>query len=178
MPVIESRYAEAFLGTIATPESADGIEKILSDFSELWKSSEEFKFFMLNPVVTDGAKKETVLQILAEDAGGNKMLTNFFNLLIDRERFFLLPEISREYTDIKNKLRNSINIEIYSAEPLEEHQMEALKEKYRRQYGAQHAAAKNLVDSSLIGGVRVKIGDMLIDDTLSGRLQNLLLAIE
>ena len=178
MPVIESRYAEAFLGSVPTAEAADGVERALTGLSGLWRDNEEFRFFMLNPVVPDNAKKETVMQILREDAEANPILKNFIYLLIDKERLTLLPEISDEFSSIKSKSRNGITITVTSAETLDGGQMEGIREKYRAQYGAAYADIQNIVEPSLIGGVRVQIGDMLIDNTLSDSLKNLLLAIE
>ena len=175
MPVIESRYAEAFLGLVK-PEDADRAEDDLTGLSEIWRTNAELKFFMQNPVVPAAAKKEAVQKIF--DGNQNPVFLNFINLLIDKNRLDLLPEISREYTELKNRYRNRIGITVYSAEPLEERQLSLIGEKYRAMYGSSSAETENIVDPSLIGGLMIKIGDTLIDDTLSGRLKNLLSAIE
>ena len=177
MPVIETRYAEAFLGSAKSAEAADEAGALLSDFSELWRGNEELKFFMSNPVVPDSAKKDTVVRIFSED-GLNPAFKNFIFLLIDKKRLLLIPEISGEYARLKNKYRNGIVITAWSQEALDGERLDRIREKYRIQYGASSAEIVNIVDTSLIGGVRIKIGDTLIDDSVSGRLKDLLSAIE
>ena len=84
MPVIESRYAEAFLSAIKSPETADDVESKLSGLSEVWRGSDELKFFMLNPVVPDAAKKDTIAQILSLGEKADPVLKNFIFLFYSR----------------------------------------------------------------------------------------------
>ena len=171
MPVVESRYAEALLSVIPSADAADGIETTLSELSALWRSHEELRYFMLNPVIPDNVKKDTVLKILSEDAP--QVLVNFLSLIVDKDRLALLPDIHVAYRQLKNKRRQNLVIEVYSASTLDERQMSQIREKYRNQYGALTAETFNYLDPSLLGGVRIKIGDTYIDDTLMGRLQGI-----
>ena len=48
-----------------------------------------------------------------------------------------------------------------------------IKEKYRKAYGVSDVKESVKIDASLLGGVKVKIGDKVIDGTLKGRLDSL-----
>ena len=72
-----------------------------------------------------------------------------------------------------DKIGNILHMEVISAEPLGEDQLERLKGIYRKEYGADGVRADVWTDASLIGGVMVKIGDKVIDGTIHGRLKQL-----
>lgn len=175
MPVVETHYAEALLNAASSAGLDDKAAATLSDFSDILINHEELQYFLFNPVLSAEIKKDTINKILGDSA--EPVLVNFFSLLADKDRLELLPEIIREYGRLKNLYRNNLEINVYSAEALAEDQLSAIREKYRKQYGASSATVNNHVDPSLLGGVRVKIGDTCIDDTLFGRLKGLLSVI-
>ena len=180
MAVVGSRYAEAFFGSVPSGAASAAAGRALSGLSDLWRASEEFRFFMQNPVVPDAVKKETVRMAVSDDCveETGAVFLNFIHLLIDKDRFSLLPEISAEYESIRVRNGNGLIISVYSPEALDGDQLERIREKFRAEHGAAFAVANNHIDPSLIGGLRIKIGDKLIDDSLSGRLSRLLSAIE
>lgn len=175
MSAIESRYAEALLSTIPSKETADRIDKILHDFSVLMSTHEELHYFLLNPVIKGDIKKETIQKILSEDAV--PILVNFMFLLIDKGRFDVLSLISKEYNNLKNMWQKNLDIKVYSTEALDEQQLIKIREKYCNQYDALSATVHNYIEPSLLGGIRIKIGDTYIDDTVAGRLKGLLSSI-
>jgi len=96
--------------------------------------------------------------------------------LVEKDRMRLLPEIYREYDMIKERRRGVLHITVFSATPLDGELLEAICGKYAKnakKYGAGSVRAETCVDKTLLGGVCVQIGDIRIDDTLSGRLANL-----
>ena len=173
MPVVEARYAEALLTAVPSPAAADGAGEALSELSNLWQTDAALSFFMQNPVVPNAVKKDTVLKLFPDTDKPDRLFYNFINLLIDKKRLSYLPEIEKEYSKIKNKTRNCLSMAVISARPLDNGQLDAIREKYRVKYGAAYATAVNVIEPGLIGGVRVKIGDAFVDDTLSGHLKNL-----
>jgi len=173
MPVIGSRYAEALLHLTRSPEAAEKAGTILKNLSALWEGSEEFRRFMLNPVVPDRVKKETV-RLIVKDADADATCLDFIFLLIDKERLPLITEIRGEYEALKNERANAIEIEVFSSEALERRQLDLIEDKYRAKYSVARAVVNNRVEPSLMGGVKIVIGDTVIDGTLSGRLNELL----
>ena len=173
MPVVEARYAEALLTAVPSAAAADEAGEALSELSNLWQTDAALSFFFQNPVVPDAVKKDTVSKLFPDTDKPARLFYNFINLLIDKKRLSFLPEIEKEYVKIKNKMRNGLDVAVISAHPLENGQLGTIREKYRVKYGAAYATAVNIIEPGLIGGVRVKIGDVFVDDTLSGHLKNL-----
>ena len=173
MPAVEARYAEALLSAVPSAAAADEAGAALSELSRLLQTDADLNFFMQNPVVPDAVKKETVFKFFTDAAKPDRLFYNFISLLIDKKRLSFLPGIEKEYVKIKNKLRNGVDVTVVSARPLESGQLDTIREKYRVKYGAAYATAVNVTEPGLIGGVRVKIGDVFTDDTLSGHLKKL-----
>ena len=175
MNPVSPRYAEALLSLAASPEEADKAGAVLSDLARALDEIEEFRLLMLSPVVPKSVKRDTAAKLLKDSLP--KLAANFFSLLVEKNRTRLLPEILREYDKIKASRRNILPITVFSAEPLDEDLLEAICSKYAKMYGAASVRVETGVDKTLLGGVCVKIGDIRIDDTLSGRLANLRLVL-
>jgi F-type H+-transporting ATPase subunit delta len=62
---------------------------------------------------------------------------------------------------------------ITSAAPIEQSQVNAIKDKYRKLHNASDVKTELVIDKSLIGGIKVKIGDKVIDGSIKGRLESL-----
>ena len=171
MNPVGSRYAEALLSLAESPEEAEGIGLVLGHLARAFSDVGEFRLLMLSPIVPKSVKKDTVAKLFNDDLP--KMAANFFSLLVEKDRMCLLPEIYREYDMIKARRRSVLHMTVFSAAPLDRELLEAICGKYAKKYGAGSVRAETCVDKTLLGGICVQIGDIRIDDTLSGRLANL-----
>ncbi len=94
---------------------------------------------------------------------------NFIRVLIDNDRLALLPEISRLFEALKNKREGVVNANITSAFPLDDAQLAGLVVGLERRFKRRVNPHVN-VDRELIGGVRIAIGDEVIDGSVRGKL--------
>ncbi|MDR2888220.1 MAG: ATP synthase F1 subunit delta [Lachnospiraceae bacterium] len=189
MAVIEGRYAEALLAAAGEPSVAQYFEEGLADLCAAFSQEPRCFHFMTAPTIPNEIKKETLGKIFnypnnAKDGGHRdldgevqKLFINFLSLLIDKNRLRLLPDIYREYHSMKAARQNVLEIKISSAAPLPKKQVEAIADRYKRQYGAAGVTVTSLIDPLLLGGVLIQIGDIRIDDTQKGRLRSLQRAI-
>lgn len=97
---------------------------------------------------------------------------NLVRVLLDASRVEILPEIARLYEQLRAEAEGVVEVEIISAYPLEEQEAAALGSAVRRRMGKE-LTLKTRVDRGLIGGAVVRIGDLVIDGSLRGRLQQL-----
>lgn len=171
MSALSGRYARALLEAAAKNALTDGLRAELEGFAELVRSDERLAGFMRDPGVSKAEKKE-LLHKLLEGRCHSKALA-FLVLLTDKGRFGLLPEILKEYGILADRLAKVLRVRVISAMPLESGQLEALREKYRIEYGAAEVKLELETDAGLIGGLKVVIGDKVIDGSLKGRIQDL-----
>lgn len=168
---IARRYAAALLRACGDPGRADLTESVLDDLAGAMDSSRELRELMASPHHPLGMKKNTVRKLLSDSTPETAM--NFFCLLLDKGHFADISSIAAEFKKQKADSRALLPIKITSAHPLEESQIEKIKLHYMKKYGAASARVQTVVSGQVLGGLRVQVGDMLVDDTLASRLRSL-----
>jgi F-type H+-transporting ATPase subunit delta len=171
MPLVEKRYAHALIDIAVKDGMLDVYGQELNMLKDTYNSSPEFEIFLLNPEVKLEDKKRILSSTLQDKI--QKNVLSFILLLLDKNRIKHLPGIAEEYSIIADNTRNTLNMTIISAVPLEEQQIESIKKKYQQLYKATAVEALITVDKSIVGGIKVKIGDKVIDGSIEGRLESL-----
>jgi F-type H+-transporting ATPase subunit delta len=101
---------------------------------------------------------------------------NFIKVLADNKRLNLLPEIQALFEQLKANQEKSVDVDVVSAFPLDsavaERLAQALRGKLQRD-----VTINASVDASLLGGVLVRAGDVVIDGSVRGRLAKLAMAM-
>lgn len=176
--------AEAF--TIARPY-ADAIFKLASKNNSLsvWSEMLEFvaaivadkqiKALIGNPQVPSQKLCEIILAI------GDKKLNDagkrLIALLIENERLNILPQLSELYEQLKAQYESVLEVKVISAFPIDAAQLKklisVLEAKFQHKVNAQVS-----VDDKLIGGVKIEIGDQVIDNSVSGKLEAMAAALK
>jgi F-type H+-transporting ATPase subunit delta len=101
---------------------------------------------------------------------------NFLRTVIDNGRLVAVPEIARQFHEMVNAQGGSSDAVVYSAFPISQEQIgavaQALEKRFRRKL--------NLTvqeDASLIGGIRVVVGDEVLDTSVRARLEQMKVAL-
>lgn len=97
---------------------------------------------------------------------------NFICILSENRRLKLLPQIAHQFEIMKANQEKAIEVDVASAQPLDEEQQEklteALSKKLERKVNMQVS-----LDKSLLGGAVIRAGDTVIDGSIRGRLTKL-----
>ena len=101
---------------------------------------------------------------------------NFLQLLIDNDRLATLPEIARQFRILKNAADGVADCLIESAFALDDAQVNELVAKLAAKFGLK-LKPEVKVDPSLIGGVRVTVGDHVLDTSVKTRLAQMQAAL-
>ena len=101
---------------------------------------------------------------------------NFLQAVIGNDRLAVLPEIAKQFAQMKNAKDGVSDAVIYSAFPLEEVAKLDLVANLEKRFGKRLKARVEL-DSSLIGGVRVVVGDEVFDTSVKARLEQMKVAL-
>jgi F-type H+-transporting ATPase subunit delta len=101
---------------------------------------------------------------------------NFLRTVIDNGRLAAVPEIARQFREMKNALSGSSDAVVYSAFPISQEQMGSVAQALEKRFGRK----LNLTvqeDASLIGGIRVVVGDEVLDTSVRARLEQMKVAL-
>ena len=94
---------------------------------------------------------------------------NFAGILIENRRLTVLPEISELFGELKNAHEETREAVVSSAFPMNDAQLAALVSDLERKFGCKIKATVELAPE-LIGGVRIALGDQVIDASVRGKL--------
>jgi F-type H+-transporting ATPase subunit delta len=101
---------------------------------------------------------------------------NFLQMLIDNDRLVALPEIARQFRVLKNQSEGVADCLIESAFPMNDAQVSELLSALAKKF-ALKLKPEVRVDASLIGGVRVTVGDHVLDTSVKTRLAQMQAAL-
>lgn len=97
---------------------------------------------------------------------------NFIKLLAENDRIKLLPEITALYEHYRAEAEGTIDAEVISAQEVSESQLSKIAASLKTRLGKE-VRLSSKIDTSLIGGAIIRAGDLVIDGSVSGRLEKL-----
>ncbi|OIQ90563.1 ATP synthase subunit delta [mine drainage metagenome] len=97
---------------------------------------------------------------------------NLIKLLVEYGRLAMLPEIASTYEELKAQDEGTLDAEITSAVKLDDVQVKTLVGQLQIKFGKKVEASMK-VDPEIIGGIKIVVGDTVIDASVRGRLQEL-----
>jgi len=122
-------------------------------------------------VVSDPAISQLdIVKTIAETV--DKSFANFLTLIAENKRLLIMPEIAEQFEAIANQQRNKKSAEVTLASKADKELIDELKSSLEKRFGCS-VTMKVKVDKDIIGGAIVKVGDTVIDDSVSGRLEKL-----
>lgn len=163
------RYAEAFFA-IAQQNKIDEFEKELADVVDVIMSHEDLKAFMFHVLIPPQEKKDILSRLFADRVSPSTL--SFLNLVIDKRRVDHLGVMFDEYRAMADESKNIIKAEVTSAKDVSEQDIAGL-EKTLSEATGKKVRVTLTVDPSLIGGVKVRIGDRVIDASVVKKLDML-----
>jgi F-type H+-transporting ATPase subunit delta len=113
-------------------------------------------------------QKKRLVEALAGRAAASALARRLLDLLADRGRIALLPDVVEAYAELANAARGVVSAEVASAGPLPEEQRRSLA----RALGGEAAAVelRTRVEPDLVGGLLVRSGGRTYDGTVRARL--------
>ena len=162
-------YAEAVFKLASEQKRLGEWHELLSLLASVLRD-ERMVRIVINPEVED----DRVVALLKDICGKqmDEQGENLVRLLLGNDRLRLMPEIYSIYEGLKQEAEKAIDVEVTSAYPLESSQEKILAEALNRKLGCE----VNLTvseDKSLIGGVVIRAGDLVIDGSVKGYLGEL-----
>jgi F-type H+-transporting ATPase subunit delta len=101
---------------------------------------------------------------------------NFLRAVIENGRLAALPEIAHQVRELKNSQSGASDATVYSAFPISAEQLAQLTGTLEKRFGRKLNAIVR-EDASLIGGIRVVVGDEVLDTSVKARLEQMKVAL-
>ena len=169
---IATPYAEAVLALAAQEKEAEA-EAVLNDLvtiNQLIQVHPDLNTMLNHPAIYADEKRK-ILTILFKTRV-KELTMRLVELLLDKRRLSLLPAIETEFRVLLNARKNIVSASLICADKLSETAVANIKARLTEHLGRRlELSVKE--DSSLIGGVVLRLGDQVIDGSLKGKLRNL-----
>jgi F-type H+-transporting ATPase subunit delta len=163
------RFAQAAFELATRDGAVDAWRKDLALAAEV-ASNQMAARTIDSPAVPLKEREELVRRLLKARIG--ELPLRLALVLTQSHRFALLPQISADYDDLVRESRGIVAATVWSPRPLTEAERTAVTRKIEQISNAR-VELKTESDPALIGGVKILIGDLAIDASVSGRLGRL-----
>ena len=163
------RYALALYEIGKENNDLQKLSKNLTLVKSLYDTNTDFVSFVKNPTYLKNQQNE-IVNSLSDLMKFDLNLKNFLLLLIKKSRLFYLRKIIDSFFKLLSKDKNEIDASLTSAKKLDDNEInnintelaQALKSTIKFKYK---------VDESLIGGLKIQLGSLMIDTSIKNKLK-------
>jgi F-type H+-transporting ATPase subunit delta len=135
----------------------------------------DVKEVIANPNIGAAQLAELFLSLCKDVSGAE--VNNMVALLVKNGRLDALPEIAAQFEVLKDEREGVVEAQIVSAFPMDDAQRNSLVGDLERKFKRKVQASVS-VDDALIGGVRIMVGDEVIDASVQARLASMAVALK
>lgn len=167
---LAKNYANAFFKIAQQFNCAEKFYSELKSVVEVLKNSPDLKTYMNNPLISVNDKKDVVYKVFGKDF--DIQIINLLNLLVDNKRFDIVEAVMVSYSQLYEENAGVIKIDVFSVIDLNEETKSRLVEKLERKLNKK-VYANYMKDENILGGLVIKIGDKVIDLSLSSKITNM-----
>ena len=173
---VPGRYASALFELASEEKATEEVGRQLGAFGAAIDQSEDLNRLVRSPVFSS-EDQVSALTAVAGELGVNGTTLNFLKLAAKNRRLSAVPDMIKAYATLLSQSKGEIAGEVTSAEPLTDSQLSDLKAALKSSLG-RDVALSTRVDSSILGGLIVKVGSRMMDNSLKTKLQNLKIAMK
>ncbi len=168
---IAKRYARSLFLAGKKSKLTDTFEQELALFGTVVRDTAGLVEFLSNPTQSAQRKSELFATVTKKNPVSEDF-QRFLDLLVTNERAQLLPQIHIEFQELLNKERKALQGTVGSATPLTSEQLQNITTALESSTGYS-VELENYVNEDFIAGFRVEVGDVVLDNTVAGQLNQL-----
>jgi F-type H+-transporting ATPase subunit delta len=162
-------YSRALFEAAKENDVLDRVHEELGQFADALAEDRDLQLFFFSPYFSSEEKAEGVDRIVAD---ADERLVNFLKLLAERHRMPALQRIRREFDAMWAEENRLLPVSVTSAVELDEELVREIGRRIEEQTGRRVELSAN-VDPNVLGGLMVRVGNMVLDATVRNRLEQL-----
>ena len=164
-----NRYALALYELAKENSELEAVEKDVKDFSAIYNTSKDFKNFIKNPTQSQSSQL-AVLNKISVEMSLSKIIKNFLAILITKRRIFFFNTIFLNFLSLVSKKRGELKASLISSKNLTDEELKNLNIELSQAMGTT-VAFNYKVDETLIGGLEMQIGSLMVDTSIKNKLK-------
>ena len=162
--IVASRYAKSLLDLAVEKGQLDVVYNDMLQIQSLCKECKELTLFLNSPIINSEKKVSTLKMVF--DGKVSVMTSSFISLITVKHRESIIPQIASSFVELYKNHKNILTAIVTSATKLKV--LELVKTQLNGEIELQEK-----IDSTIIGGFILKIGDKQMDKSVSRQLANL-----
>ena len=168
---IALKYAKGLFTAAKELNKTKEFGEELNQIKDLLISMPEVLSALQNPIYPPDLKMEIIEEIL-KVMKVDPEIERFLKLLVERRRIQYIREIVIMYQELLDEELNIARGEVITAYPLSEEERKELEEVLKN-YLKKEVILESKVDEGIIGGIKIRIGDLIFDGTLKTQLNKM-----
>ena len=147
----------------------DEIRSELADFADALAENKEMQVFFFSPYFSSAEKKEGIRRVIQ---GAEEEFVNFLELLAEKHRMPVIFRMRRQLDELWKRENRRIDVTVTSAKELDEGVVKQIGNQIEEQTGRKVNLSSE-VDDSILGGLVLQVGNMVLDASIRNRLEKL-----
>lgn len=168
--IVAGRYGLALFQLAMEKDALDVIEEELRAVKQVFTENEQLQVVLQHPKISKEKKKELLKAAFSQFSS---YVLNTMLLLLDRHRVNIIDEVAEHFISLANETRGIARATVYSVRKLSSDEVDAISAVFASKVGKKSLAIENIIDKSLIGGVKIRIGNRIYDGSVNGKLERL-----
>ncbi len=169
--ILAKRYAKALFAIGKEDGKYEAYSEALKAVAALFASNPEVEDALTNPLYPLDIREKAMAAIV-DSMDTEKVMGNFLNLLVEKKRAAILPEIAEVFQVMVDEDKNISHGTVVSAIELEKDLQNKIQDTLEKITGKKVELTAS-VDPSIIGGVIAKVGDLVLDGSIRTQLASL-----
>lgn len=169
MDEIAQVYARALFEVASERDLLDTVRDQLRQFVDALNENRDLAMFFFSPYLSTEDKKEGLAKAV-EDA--EPIFMNFLETLVERHRMPAIFRIGTRFDEMWEETHEVLPVEITSAVELDEQTVKSIGDRIGDATG-QNVELSSHVDSDIVGGIVLRVGNSILDASIRNRLNQL-----
>jgi F-type H+-transporting ATPase subunit delta len=169
MEEIARVYAESLFEVAREHDSLDTVREQLGEFADVLADNRDLQVFFFSPYFSSAEKREGISRAIS---GADEELINFLELLAEKHRMPVIFRIRRRYDELWAKANRRLDVTLTSAVELDKQIVDRVGKEIERQTD-RTIELENEVDEEILGGLVLRVGNMVLDASLRSKLERL-----
>ncbi|MDP8942899.1 MAG: ATP synthase F1 subunit delta [Actinomycetota bacterium] len=169
MQEIAEVYARSLFEVAQAHDVLDEVHDELDEFADAIEQSQDLRLYFFSPYFSSQEKRDGIHKVVD---GADERFLHFLEMLAERHRLPFVHRIRREFDELWSAERRILNVEVTSAVELDEKILKQIGERIEEQTGRSVDLSAS-VDADVLGGLVIRVGNMVLDASVRRRLEQL-----
>jgi len=167
---VAKRYAVALFKIAKEQNLLTQMEEELQAVKQIFSEQKELLAFLEHPKLSKSAKKEVIANSFSKFS---KPVVNTLFIMLEGHRTGEIKLMAEEFIQLANEENSIAEATVYTVHPLTDTERDAVSTVFAAKVGKRTLKINNIADSSIIGGIKLQIGNRIFDGSVSGKLERL-----